>query len=275
MITANLVRRNLLGSSCRLRTTTTPVCSFAPAGQPRHRPVLLSSSTHLLRRRPSFTRQHVAASSFHSTSASLAHRTSPSTFLPTVACLAPYNTRIPAPHSAFTQANKLRATINHRSYASTPAAISSPTMTTSGDSRSKRKQPQTPSNERPMKQIKTDSGEHSNGSDGPNSMDIPLDIDDGRMITRAPTTADTAEWQNTVQKVIKNVVSIHFCQTCSFDTDPAVASEATGFVVDAEKGYILTNRVCWMQRGRLIENLFINMYIARCRRRPLLGILHF
>lgn len=34
----------------------------------------------------------------------------------------------------------------------------------------------------------------------------------------------------------------HFCQTCSFDTDSAMSSEATGFVVDAEKGYILTNR---------------------------------
>jgi S1-C subfamily serine protease len=54
---------------------------------------------------------------------------------------------------------------------------------------------------------------------------------------------DTAEWQKTIEKVVKNVVSIHFCATCSFDTDPAIASEATGFVVDAEKGYILTNRV--------------------------------
>ncbi|TID22344.1 Pro-apoptotic serine protease NMA111 [Venturia nashicola] len=115
-------------------------------------------------------------------------------------------------------------------------------MTNNGDTRSKRKQPTTPSRERPMKQVKTDSGDYSNGTDMSNGGDIPLDIDDGRMITRAPTTADTAEWQNTVQKVIKNVVSIHFCQTCSFDTDPAVASEATGFVVDAEKGYILTNR---------------------------------
>jgi hypothetical protein len=44
--------------------------------------------------------------------------------------------------------------------------------------------------------------------------------------------------------VVKNVVAIHFCQTCSFDTDTAISSEATGFVVDAEKGYILTNRVC-------------------------------
>jgi S1-C subfamily serine protease len=54
---------------------------------------------------------------------------------------------------------------------------------------------------------------------------------------------DTAEWQRTIERVVRNVVSIHFCQTCSFDTDAAVSSEATGFVVDAEKGYILTNRV--------------------------------
>jgi len=51
-----------------------------------------------------------------------------------------------------------------------------------------------------------------------------------------PTVADTAEWQATIQSVVRNVVSIRFCQTCSFDTDPALTSEATGFVVDAERG---------------------------------------
>lgn len=56
------------------------------------------------------------------------------------------------------------------------------------------------------------------------------------------TTAESAEWQATIEKVVKNVVSIHFCQTASFDTDSAISSEATGFVVDAERGYILTNR---------------------------------
>ena len=55
-------------------------------------------------------------------------------------------------------------------------------------------------------------------------------------------TADTAEWQHTIERVVRNVVSIHFCQTCSFDTSAALSSEATGFVVDAKRGYILTNR---------------------------------
>ncbi len=59
--------------------------------------------------------------------------------------------------------------------------------------------------------------------------------------TIAPA-GDSPEWQATIEKVIKSVVSIHFCQTCSFDTDLSTSSQATGFVVDAERGYILTNR---------------------------------
>ena len=62
------------------------------------------------------------------------------------------------------------------------------------------------------------------------------------MVEPPVATADTAEWQATIEQVVRNVVSIHFCQTCSFDTSPALSSEATGFVVDAKKGYILTNR---------------------------------
>ncbi|KAK2749403.1 hypothetical protein FQN57_006335 [Myotisia sp. PD_48] len=53
---------------------------------------------------------------------------------------------------------------------------------------------------------------------------------------------DSAEWQETIEKVVRCVVSIHFCQTASFDTDVSMASQATGFVVDAKRGYILTNR---------------------------------
>ncbi|KAK3307619.1 trypsin-like cysteine/serine peptidase domain-containing protein [Chaetomium strumarium] len=68
------------------------------------------------------------------------------------------------------------------------------------------------------------------------------EYDDVRLSTLLPTGPDTAEWQATIQSVVRNVVSIRFCQTASFDTDPALTSEATGFVVDAERGYILTNR---------------------------------
>ncbi|KAF2455375.1 putative nuclear serine protease HtrA2/Nma111 [Lineolata rhizophorae] len=84
-------------------------------------------------------------------------------------------------------------------------------------------------------------------------MDVDYDsagggVEDGDSVASGESMAhvisagDSAEWQATIEKVVRNVVSIHFCQTHSFDTDPAVSSEATGFVVDSEKGYILTNR---------------------------------
>jgi hypothetical protein len=89
----------------------------------------------------------------------------------------------------------------------------------------------------------------SNGVDGDVHMvppsDAEFDADDMRVVSRVPTAAESMEWQATIEKVVKNVVAIHFCQTCSFDTDTAISSEATGFVVDADKGYILTNRVCF------------------------------
>lgn len=67
-------------------------------------------------------------------------------------------------------------------------------------------------------------------------------LEDAALQTLPSLGPDTAEWQATIENVVRNVVSIRFCQTCSFDTDPALNSEATGFVVDSEKGYILTNR---------------------------------
>lgn len=125
------------------------------------------------------------------------------------------------------------------------------------EARSKRKQPPTPSHERPMKQIRPETDAHGrNGtyvvpSPELQAMDDVPSLSTEASLDELPASAqhiagavhDTAEWQKTIESVVKNVVSIHFCQTCSFDTDPAVSSEATGFVVDADKGYILTNRV--------------------------------
>ncbi|KAK9694964.1 hypothetical protein K7432_013217 [Basidiobolus ranarum] len=50
------------------------------------------------------------------------------------------------------------------------------------------------------------------------------------------------QWQATIEKVIKAIVSIRFSQVVAFDTEGPENSEATGFIVDAEKGIILTNR---------------------------------
>jgi hypothetical protein len=104
--------------------------------------------------------------------------------------------------------------------------------------RSKRKQGPSSIQERPPKQRLVDlngnSGKDSPGINTPDELDD--DIDQVMTTSYLPTVSDTAEWQATVEKVIRNVVSIRFCQTCAFDTDSALTSEATGFVVDAERG---------------------------------------
>lgn len=118
------------------------------------------------------------------------------------------------------------------------------TMSTNGAATSKRKRQESSVEVRPNKQLKTDSpsGSESEG------MDM-IDEDGDLSSTEAPRLlplgnggADSKEWQQIIESVIRDVVSIRFCQTCSFDTESAVMSEATGFVVDAERGIIMTNR---------------------------------
>ncbi|KAF1730662.1 Pro-apoptotic serine protease [Beauveria bassiana] len=45
-----------------------------------------------------------------------------------------------------------------------------------------------------------------------------------------------------LSRIIRNIVVIRFSHTLPFDGDGAQTSEATGFVVDAKRGHILTNR---------------------------------
>lgn len=110
----------------------------------------------------------------------------------------------------------------------------------------KRKQSPVNIKDRPTKLLKPEMSSIVNGdrsTEGENEdMSESDGTEDGLMQPPVIATVDTAEWQATIEKVVKNVVSIHFCQTCSFDTDAAISSEATGFVVDAKRGYILTNR---------------------------------
>lgn len=96
---------------------------------------------------------------------------------------------------------------------------------------------------RPAKHLKP---ELSTSTDGalPSELvcDYETEEDASRLHAIGSTSADSPEWQATIENVVKSVVSIHFCQTCSFDTELSMSSQATGFVVDAERGYILTNR---------------------------------
>ncbi|KAJ3314072.1 hypothetical protein HDV04_001103 [Boothiomyces sp. JEL0838] len=53
---------------------------------------------------------------------------------------------------------------------------------------------------------------------------------------------NSPQWENTLKKAIPSIVSIRSMSVRSFDTETQRTSQATGFVVDAELGIILTNR---------------------------------
>src|SRR5262245_25608184 len=57
-----------------------------------------------------------------------------------------------------------------------------------------------------------------------------------------PLSAQEQTWNRTLERIASGVVSIQIDSTRSFDTERNQSSQATGFVVDAERGLILTNR---------------------------------
>lgn len=118
-------------------------------------------------------------------------------------------------------------------------------MATNGEARPKRRQSLTHGLERPSKHLKVDSAALVTGDSTPANgsvYNVEDEVQSLPIINTLAAAGDSPEWQATIESVIKSVVSIHFCQTCSFDTDLSTSSQATGFVVDAERGYILTNR---------------------------------
>ena len=54
--------------------------------------------------------------------------------------------------------------------------------------------------------------------------------------------AEDRAWTETLERISSGVVSIRVDSTRAFDTEWNTSSQATGFVVDAERGLILTNR---------------------------------
>jgi len=60
--------------------------------------------------------------------------------------------------------------------------------------------------------------------------------------TLTATAADDTAWKETLERISSGVVSIRVDTTRAFDTEWNSSSQATGFVVDAERGLILTNR---------------------------------
>jgi pro-apoptotic serine protease NMA111 len=61
-------------------------------------------------------------------------------------------------------------------------------------------------------------------------------------LTITAIAAEDTAWTNTLERISSGVVSIRVDSTRAFDTEWNSSSQATGFVVDAERGLILTNR---------------------------------
>lgn len=62
------------------------------------------------------------------------------------------------------------------------------------------------------------------------------------LLAAAPASGQDQSWNRTLEHISSAVVSIRVDSTRAFDTERNQSSQATGFVVDAERGLILTNR---------------------------------
>lgn len=81
-------------------------------------------------------------------------------------------------------------------------------------------------------------------------MPVPVD--------GAVTVAPPADWARTLERIAGSVVTIAIDQTRSFDTERNTTAQATGFVIDAERGLILTNRHVVTPGPVIAEATFLN-----------------
>ena len=77
-------------------------------------------------------------------------------------------------------------------------------------------------------------------------------------IAASITFAEEPEWAGTLERISTGVVSIRVDSTRAFDTEWNSSSQATGFVVDAERGLILTNRHVVTPGPVVAEAIFLN-----------------
>ncbi|MEL6869230.1 MAG: trypsin-like peptidase domain-containing protein [Pseudomonadota bacterium] len=78
------------------------------------------------------------------------------------------------------------------------------------------------------------------------------------MCLSCAVSAETREWSKTLERIADGVVSIKIDSTRAFDTGWNTSSQATGFVVDAERGLILTNRHVVTPGPVIAEAVFLN-----------------
>ena len=70
--------------------------------------------------------------------------------------------------------------------------------------------------------------------------------------------AEETRWTETLERISTAVVSIRVDSTRAFDTEWNQSSQATGFVVDADRGLILTNRHVVTPGPVVAQAIFLN-----------------
>jgi S1-C subfamily serine protease len=80
----------------------------------------------------------------------------------------------------------------------------------------------------------------------------------GLAVTNYAAGAENTAWTDTLERISSGVVSIRVDSTRAFDTEWNSSSQATGFVVDAKRGLILTNRHVVTPGPVVAEAIFLN-----------------
>ena len=73
-----------------------------------------------------------------------------------------------------------------------------------------------------------------------------------------PASGEEPAWASTLERISSGVVSIRVDSTRAFDTEWNSSTQATGFVVDAKRGLILTNRHVVTPGPVVAEAIFLN-----------------
>ncbi len=88
----------------------------------------------------------------------------------------------------------------------------------------------------------------------------------GLLLAAAAVAAEEpSHWQDTLDRVVRSVVSLRVTATRDFDTEDASVTQGTGFIVDAEAGLILTNRHMVHAGPVVAEAVFVDHQVAPLR----------
>jgi S1-C subfamily serine protease len=71
---------------------------------------------------------------------------------------------------------------------------------------------------------------------------VPPTAQSATLAQQATAAEENPDWSGTLERIVSSVVAINIDETRAFDTEWNATAQATGFVVDAERGLILTNR---------------------------------